>query len=145
MQGVQNVLSTVVQDALQEPIERDVAARSGAGRWERPENRSGVRNGSRPRAVLTLAGDVGVNVSKLPKSSFFPELLESRPRIARTLWGAIMTACITGASAWKFDDLVDALGCETGVSRVMVSRICADIDQEVAFVRQLPFDQTAFP
>ena len=87
MQGLKDVLSTVVQDALQELIEAEVTARLGAGRWERSEGRSGTRNGSRPRTVSTPAGDVEVKIPKLRKGSFFPELLEPRRRVDRALWG----------------------------------------------------------
>lgn len=57
MQGLKDVLSTVVQDALQELIEAELTARLGAGRWERSEDRSGMRNGSRSRTVSTPAED----------------------------------------------------------------------------------------
>ena len=87
MQGLKDVLSTVVQDAPQEVIEAEVTARLGAGRWERSEGRSGTRNGSRPRTVSTPAGDVEVKIPKLRKGSFFPELLEPRRRVDRALWG----------------------------------------------------------
>ncbi len=33
MQGLKDVLSTVVQEALQELVEAEVTARLGAGRW----------------------------------------------------------------------------------------------------------------
>lgn len=145
MQGLKDVLSTVVQDALQELIEAELTARLGAGRWERSEDRSGTRNGSRSRTVSTPAGDVEVKIPKLRKGSFFPELLEPRRRVDRALWGVIMTAYVTGTSTRKVDDLVRALGCESGVSKSTVSRICQDIDREVAPVRQRPLGHTAFP
>jgi putative transposase len=145
MQGLKDVLSTVVQDALQELIEAEVTARLGAGRWERSEDRSGTRNGSRPRTVSTPAGDVEVKIPKLRKGSFFPDLLEPRRRVDRALWGVIMTAYVTGTSTRKVDDLVKALGCDSGVSKSTVSRICADIDREVAPVRERPLDHMAFP
>jgi putative transposase len=126
-------------------IEAEVTARLGAGRWERSEDRSGTRNGSRPRTVSTPAGDVEVKIPKLRKGSFFPELLEPRRRVDRALWGVIMTAYVTGTSTRKVDDLVRALGCESGVSKSTVSRICADIDREVAPVRQRPLGHTTFP
>ena len=75
MQGLKDVLSTVVQDALQELIEAGVTARLGAGRWERTGERSGVRNGSRPRTVSTPAGGVEVKI---------PKLLEPRRRVDRS-------------------------------------------------------------
>jgi putative transposase len=145
MQGLKDVLSTVVQDALQELIEAEVTARLGAGRWERSEDRSGVRNGSRPRTVSTPAGDVEVKIPKLRKGSFFPDLLEPRRRVDRALWGVIMTAYVTGTSTRKVDDLVKALGCDSGVSKSTVSRICADIDREVAPVRKRPLSHVALP
>ena len=145
MQGLKDVLSTVVQDAPQEVIEAEVTARLGAGRWERSEGRSGTRNGSRPRTVSIPAGDVEVKIPKLRKGSFFPELLEPRRRVDRALWGVIMTAYVTGTSTRKVDDLVKALGCESGVSKSTVSRICADIDREVGPVRQRPLGHTTFP
>lgn len=43
-----------------------------------------------------------------------------------------MTAYVTGTSTRKVDDLVRALGCDSGVSKSTVSRICRDIDTEVA-------------
>jgi transposase-like protein len=60
---------------------------AGPGRWERSEDRSGTRNGSRSRTVSTPAGDVEVKVPKLRKGSFFPDLLEPRRRVDRALWG----------------------------------------------------------
>jgi transposase-like protein len=51
------------------------------------------------------------------------------------LWAVIMTAYVTGTSTRKVDDLVKALGCDSGVSRSTVSRICKDIDADVAVLR----------
>jgi len=86
-----------------------------------------------------------VKIPKLRKGSFFPDLLEPRRRVDRALWGVIMTAYVTGTSTRKVDDLVKALGCDSGVSKSTVSRICADIDREVAPVRERPLGHVAFP
>ena len=51
-----------------------------------------------------------------------------------------MTAYITGTSTRKVDDLVRALGCESGVSKSTVSRICKGIDDEVAVFRTRRLD-----
>ena len=56
-----------------------------------------------------------------------------------------MTAHVTGTSTRKVDDLVKALGCETGVSKSTVSWIRADIDREVAPVCERPLGHAAFP
>jgi putative transposase len=90
-------------------------------------------------------GDVELKIPKLRKGSFFPELLEPRRRVDRALWGVIMTAYVTGTSTRKVDDLVRALGCEAGVSKSTVSRICAEIDEQVAVLRDRRLNHTGFP
>ena len=82
---------------------------------------------------------------KLRKGSFFPELLEPRRRVDRVLWGVIVTAYVTGTSTRKVEDLVRALGCESGVSKSTVSLICQDIDHKVVPIRQRPLGHTTCP
>jgi transposase-like protein len=74
--------------------------------------------------VSTPAGDVEVGILKLRQGSFFPELLEPRRRIDKALWAVTMRAYITGTSTRTVDDLVKALGCDSGVSKSTVLRIC---------------------
>jgi putative transposase len=91
----------------------EVTAGVGAGRRERTEERSGTRNGSRPRTVSTPAGDIELGIPRLRMGGFFPELLEPRRRMSRTLRAVSMTAYTTstsGTSTRKVHDLVKALG-----------------------------------
>src|SRR4030095_3500102 len=50
-----------------------------------------------------------------------------------------------GTSTRKVDDLVKALGVEAGISKSEVSRICRELDQEVAAFRSRSLAHTAFP
>jgi transposase-like protein len=102
------------------------------------------RNGHRPKLVSTPAGDVELGIPKLRQGSFFPELLEPRRRIDKALWAVIMTAYITGTSTRKVDDLVKALGCESGISKSTVSRICTQIDADVHVLRTRRLDHQPF-
>lgn len=43
------------------------------------------------------------------------------------------------------DDLVKALGADTGISKSEVSRICAGMDAELTAFRTRPLDHTRFP
>jgi putative transposase len=61
------------------------------------------------------------------------------------LWAVIMTAYVTGTSTRKVDDLVKALGVESGISKSTVSRICEQLDEEVAAFRDRSLDHIAFP
>jgi putative transposase len=71
-------------------------------------------------------------------------LLEPRRRIDKALWAVIMTAYITGTSTRKVDDLVKALGSDSGVSRSTVSRICKGIDADVSVLRHRALDHQPF-
>lgn len=146
--GTDASLSTALRDilaaALQEVIEAEATARIGAAPGERTPERVTQRNGHRPKLISTPAGDVEVGIPKLRQGSFFPELLEPRRRIDKALWAVIMTAYITGTSTRKVDDLVKALGCESGISKSTVSRICAQIDADVAVLRTRRLDHQPF-
>ena len=56
-----------------------------------------------------------------------------------------MTAYVTGTSTRKVDNLVKALGVDTGISKSTVSRICSEIDEEVEAFRSRSLDQTSYP
>jgi transposase-like protein len=146
--GTDPSLSTSLRDiltvALQELIEAELTATIGAAPGERTPDRVAQRNGHRPKLLSTPAGDVEVTIPKLRTGSFFPELLEPRRRVDRALWAVIMTAYITGTSTRKVDDLVKALGCDSGVSKSTVPRICAGIDADVAVLRTRRLDHQAF-
>ncbi|GCD91124.1 hypothetical protein NLS1_31300 [Nocardioides sp. LS1] len=53
----------------------------GAERYERTEDRVTERNGTRPKLLVTKAGDIEVRILKLRKGSYFPSILEPRRRI----------------------------------------------------------------
>jgi putative transposase len=146
--GTDPSLSTSLRDiltaALQELIEAELTTLIGAAPGERSSERTALRNGHRPKLLSTPAGDVEVAIPKLRTGSFFPELLEPRRRVDRALWAVIMTAYITGTSTRKVDDLVKALGCDSGVSKSTVSRVCAGIDADVAVLRTRRLDHQAF-
>ena len=50
-----------------------------------------------------------------------------------------------GVSTRKVDDLVRALGADSGISKSEVSRICADLDAEVAAFRDRSLAGQHFP
>ena len=116
--------ATTIYQAL---IEAELTAVIGAGPHERTDARTAQRNGSRPRTLTTTAGDLELRIPKLRAGSFFPSLLERRRRIDQALFAVVMEAYLHGVSTRKVDDLVRALGADTGISKSEVSRICADL------------------
>jgi len=134
-----------VQLVLQELIEAEATEKIGAGRYERTPERITDRNGSRDRALTTKAGDLELRIPKLRKGSFFPSILEPRRRIDQALYAVVMEAYVHGVSTRSVDDLVEALGAGSGISKSEVSRICAGLDEVVGAFRTRSLDHTGFP
>src|SRR4051812_49959386 len=125
-----------VRMVMQELIEAEATEKIGAGRYARTDTRVTERNGSRDRLLATQAGDVGLRIPKLRKGSYFPVILEPRRRIDQALYAVVMEAYVCGVSTRSVDDLVAALGIDSGISKSEVSRICAGLDEVVTAFRE---------
>jgi putative transposase len=143
--GDLDVIRQALTLVLQALIEAEAAQQIGASRYERTETRTTHRNGTRTRLLSTKAGDVELRIPKLREGSFFPALLEPRRRIDRALLAVVMEAYVHGTSTRKVDDLVKALGVDAGISKSEVSRICGELDAEVAAFRSRSLSHTGFP
>src|SRR3954447_16068478 len=143
--GVEDRLRTAAQTIYQALIDAELTSVIVAGPWERSPERTTQRNVSRPRTLSTTAGDLELRIPKLRTGSFFPCLLERRRRVDQALFAVIMEAYLHGVSTRKGDDLVKALGADTGISKSEVSRICADLDAEVAAFRDRSLADQGFP
>lgn len=143
--GSIDVMREAMTFVLQELIELEAAQTIGAGRYERTDERTTHRNGSRSRLLSTKAGDVELRIPKFREGSFFPALLEPRRRIDRALWAVVMEAYVHGVSTRKVDDLVRALGIDAGIGKSEVSRICAELDAVVATFAGRSLAHVRFP
>ena len=126
-------------------IEAELTSVIGAEPHERTDTRTTQRNGHRARTLSTTAGDLELRIPKLRTGSFFPSLLERRRRVDQALYAVVMEAYLHGVSTRKVDDLVNAPGVDTGISKSEVSRICADLDEEVAAFRGRSLKTDAYP
>ncbi|MFC8278440.1 IS256 family transposase [Streptomyces sp. NPDC057271] len=139
------LIRVLAQRILQELIEAEATAHIGAEPGEHAETRTTWRNGHRDKVLTTQAGDLDLAIPKVRTGSFFPSLLERRRRIDRALYAVIVEAYVHGVSTRSADDLVRALGADTGISKSEVSRLCAGLDAELNAFRTRPLDHTRFP
>lgn len=135
----------LTQRAFQELIDAEATVVIGAGPYERSSERTTQRNGTCPRTLSTGAGDLQLRIPKLRARSFFPSLLERRRRVDQALFAVVMEAYVQDVSTRKVDDLVRALRADSGISKSEVSRICQDLDEDVAEFRGCPLDDTTYP
>ncbi len=133
--GRADFVRVAVERMMQAIVEAELELKIGAGRYERSDSRSNVRNGNRPRELDTTAGTVHLEIPKLRRGSFMPVLLEPRRRADRALVNVVAQAYLQGVSTRKVDDLVRAMGVD-GMDKSTVSRLAAVLDEDVAAFRE---------
>ncbi|MEV7731578.1 IS256 family transposase [Streptomyces sp. NPDC088921] len=138
-------IRVVCERILQELIEAEATEVIGAAPREHSETRTTWRNGHRDMVLTTQAGDLDLKIPKVRSGSFFPSLLERRRRIDRALFAVVMEAYVHGVSTRSVDDLVKALGADSGISKSEVSRICGELDEELTAFKERPLEHTVFP
>lgn len=138
-------IRVATETLYQELIDAEAAAFIGAAPFERTPDRTTQRNGTRARTLTTTAGELELRIPKLRTGSFFPSLLERRRRVDQALFAVVMEAYVHGVSTRKVDDLVKALGADTGISKSEVSRICSHLDEDVAAFRDRPLADQTYP
>lgn len=138
-------IRSATEKLYQELIDAEATAFIGAAPFERTTERTTQRNGTRPRTLTTTAGDLELKIPKLRAGTFFPALLERRRRVDQALFAVVMEAYLHGVSTRKVDDLVKALGADSGISKSEVSRICAGLDEEIAVFRDRDLTTLDYP
>ncbi len=107
-----------VRLVMQELIETEATEKIGASRYERTDTRTTERNGSRDRLLATPGGRRGTADPEAAEGSYFPVILEPRRRIDQALYAVVMEAYVWGVSTRSVDDLVAALGIDSGIFQV---------------------------
>ncbi len=140
-----DLMRRLLATMLQLLVDAEATAFIGAEPHQRSDARTNLRNGTRDKLVATATGDITVKIPKVRVGSFFPTLLAPRRRVDVALHAVIMQAWIEGVSTRKVDDLVAALGVESGISKSEVSRICAQLDTDIAAWRERSLADQATP
>ena len=128
---MRHLLGTVINSLLS--AEADAVC---GAEWGQPSpDRVAQRNGYRHRDLDTRVGTIDVAVPKLRTGTYFPEwLLERRKRAETALISVVATCYLLGVSTRRMDKLVESLGI-TSLSKSQVSRMAADLDDQVAAFR----------
>ncbi|WP_344810185.1 IS256 family transposase, partial [Microlunatus ginsengisoli] len=128
---VRHLLGTVINALLS----ADADAVCGAEYGMPSPDRTNRRNGYRHRDLDTRAGTIDVAIPKLREGSYFPDwLLERRKRAEAALISVVATCYLLGVSTRRMDKLVATLGI-TSLSKSQVSRMAADLDEQVTAFR----------
>ena len=135
----EDILATGIRAFFQSLMEVEVEQLTGAGKHEKSADRRNHRNGYREREWITRLGNILLNIPKLRTGSYFPSFLTAYKRSEKALFAVVQEAYVKGVSTRKIDDLVKALGVEH-LDKSAVSRICAELDEELEVFRNRPLD-----
>ena len=131
---MRTLLTTVINSLLSFDADNVCGAEYGVASPERVNQRNGYRH----RELDTRVGTIDVAIPKLRQGSYFPEwLLERRKRAEAALISVVATCYLLGVSTRRMDKLVQTLGINS-LSKSQVSRMAADLDEQVAAFRTRP-------
>jgi putative transposase len=133
-----DVVRESVAWVVAELMEAEVAGQIGAELGEVAPDRVTHRNGYRPRAWQTRAGEIELAIPKLRSGSYFPSFLEPRKRSEQALVAVVQEAYVNGVSTRKVDRLVEQMGLH--LSKDQVSRLCRGLDEQVQVFRERPLE-----
>ena len=131
-------------EALQRVMEGEVTALTGADKGARSLARMNHRNGYRARALETRLGTALLQIPKLRRGTYFPSFLEPRRRWEKAFVNVVSEAYVLGVSTRKVEDLVESMGAQ-GMSKSEVSRMAAELDEQVRLFRERPLGDKTYP
>jgi putative transposase len=135
---MRHLLSTVINSLLSAEADAVCGAEYGTSSPDRINSRNGYRH----RELDTRTGTIDVAIPKLRSGSYFPDwLLERRKRAEAALVSVVATCYLLGVSTRRMDKLVQTLGI-TSLSKSQVSRMAADLDEQVHAFRTRPLNQS---
>ena len=103
------------------------------------------RNGYRERKLVTLLGEITMRIPKLREGTYFPdELIRPYSRVDRAMVAVVKEVYVRGLSTRKIEKAADALEFAS-LSPSRVSRMTAELDEEVAALNSRRFEGEAFP
>ena len=124
-------IKEIVRSALQEFMEAEVTDYIGAEPWQRSSDRTGQRNGYKPRLLRLKVGTIELKVPKSRDGQFQTALFERFQRSERALILALMQMYQQGVSTRKVTDITEAL-CGASFSSSTVSDLCKALDDQVS-------------
>lgn len=137
-------LKEIVQRVLQELLEAEMTEHLGASPYERAKNRTGHRNGHKPRTLRTRVGTLNLLVPQDREGTFSTRLFSRYQRNEKALVLALMEMYVEGVSTRKVKDITEEL-CGTSFSKSLVSSLAGRLDAELEAWRSRRLEAEAYP
>ena len=107
----------------------------GASKYERTEERTGLRNGHRSRTFKTRIGTLELSVPLDRDGTFDPGIFEKYQRSEKAFVSAMAEMYLKGVSTRKVSKIVEEL-CGFSFSKSQISNMVKSLDEEVSLWRK---------
>ncbi len=126
----EDAFKKLLQDSLNSILQAESAEQLKAERYERSEERTDSRNGSRERQLTTRIGKLELIVPRHRNVPFKTLIFDNYKRSEAALVSTMTEMVINGVSTRKVAKVVETL-CGTTYSKSMVSEVCKELDYSV--------------
>jgi putative transposase len=137
-------LREIVERVVQQVLEAEMTEHIGASPYERTENRTGQRNGYKPRTLRTRVGTLNLLVPQDREGTFSTRLFSRYQRNEKALVLALMEMYLEGVSTRKVKEVTEEL-CGISFSKSLVSQLAGDLDAELEAWRNRRLEAKAYP
>jgi transposase-like protein len=137
-------LGEIVERVVQQVLETEMTEHIGAALYERTENRTGQRNGYKPRTLRTRVGTLNLLVPQDREGTFSTRLFSRYQRNEKALTLALMEMYVEGVSTRKVKEVTEVL-CGTSFSKSLISSLAGSLDAELQAWRNRRLEAEAYP
>lgn len=127
----------ILQDSLNNILQAESAEQIGAAPYERSEERTDSRNGTRERGLTTRIGKITLQVPRHRNVPFKTMVFENYSRSEAALIAGMAEMVVNGVSTRKVSRVMETL-CGTSYSKSAVSEVCKELEKAVNEFRTRP-------
>lgn len=120
----------ILQTSLNKILQAESAEQLKAAPYERSEERTDCRNGSRDRELNTRVGRITLHVPRHRNVPFKTLVFDNYSRSEAALVAGMAEMVVNGVSTRKVSRVMETL-CGTSFSKSAVSDVCKDLDTAV--------------
>ena len=120
----------ILQTSLNKILQTESAEQLKAAPYERTEERTDSRNGSRDRALNTRVGRITLQVPRHRNVPFKTLVFDNYSRSEAALVASMAEMVVNGVSTRKVSRVMETL-CGTSFSKSAVSDVCKDLDKTI--------------
>ena len=129
----------ILQTSLNKILQAESAEQLKAAPYERSEERTDCRNGSRERDLNTRIGRITLHVPRHRNVPFKTLVFDNYSRSEAALVASMAEMVVNGVSTRKVSRVMETL-CGTSFSKSAVSDVCKDLDAAVKEFQTRPLE-----